>query len=698
MVKSLYTGVSGLKTHQQKMDVIGNNIANVNTTGYKTYVTTFSDIYYQTKKYPTAATGTLGGTNPMQVGYGVQMNTTTANMSQSGFTYSDNIYDMALDGEGFFQVMDGAGNIFYTRAGVFNVDESGYLVNAEGMHVLGISGDSVGQPADSQVIRINIPETKANCSSATKEIAGTNVTISVSAPSDNTDMSVTFTNSEYPYATFANGVLNIFFNMDEQYTSDDLFEAEITEALNAGGVELPDGVELKFEFESVPDDPHAKIASNSIIGWGAETTVPSGEAIYRDPASPTNEVVGILGFKAVRAKLEGELDIAVNVDYPDTSITEMVEVSFTAGDATTDPVTLPTWTIKAKEGVTAKDINDALRAFAENNPAAPEITCSRFVMEAATRDAALRDIATTNIILHAGKSEVSLDATANVEGEYANNYKITFAYSSSYGKTKAVWDENNLTITVCNDSTQDDINAAIKAAAAGDEKRIINITGMADSIGGTKVVQQYDTTDPANPKPLYWTDAAHTGTQATDAGFGFATKETVVGSKMNAADREAFFGSNPALSLMGGKDSFFTEVGKSLTTFNLNNGRVGDIQTYQSLENVTIQADGTIIGVHPVHGYMNLARIDIATFDNPNGLTSIGGTMFAESVASGAAKVCIAGQDGAGEVVAGALEMSNVDLAQEFTDMISTQRGYQANSRVVTTSDTMLEELLNLKR
>ena len=66
MVKSLYTGVSGMKTHQQKMDVIGNNIANVNTTGYKTNVVTFADVYYQTKKSPSGASTTLGGVNPTQ--------------------------------------------------------------------------------------------------------------------------------------------------------------------------------------------------------------------------------------------------------------------------------------------------------------------------------------------------------------------------------------------------------------------------------------------------------------------------------------------------------------------------------------------------------------------------------------------------------------------------------------------------------
>ena len=171
MVKSLYTGVSGMKTHQQKMDVIGNNIANVNTTGYKTNVVTFADVYYQTKKSPSGASTTLGGVNPTQVGYGVKMNTTTPNMTQSGFTFSDSIYDMAIDGKGFFQVMDGAGNILYTRAGIFKVDEEGNLVNASGYKVLGVSGDFDGQPAGSQPIKITIPATDAKCSWKSPEIS-----------------------------------------------------------------------------------------------------------------------------------------------------------------------------------------------------------------------------------------------------------------------------------------------------------------------------------------------------------------------------------------------------------------------------------------------------------------------------------------------------------------------------------------------
>lgn len=657
MVKSLYSGVTGLKTHQQRMDVIGNNIANVNTTGFKTSVTTFSTVYYQTKKAATGTTATLGGTNPRQVGYGVKMNTTTPNMTQSGFTFSDSIYDMAIDGEGFFQLMDGAGNVFYSRAGIFNVDEYGYLVDANGYHVLGVSGDSTSQPGSSEIIRITVPETEAKCSSATKNVNGTNVTISVSAPSDNTNMSVTFTNAEYPYATYSNGILNIFFDMTQQYESDVAFEAAIQTAIKAGGITLPDDVELKFEFETVPDDPEAKIASNSVDAWNYKTTSASGEKYwsytYTSPTTPavTETKTAQLGFDTDDLKQNGK---TVTVAWDDSLSATKVEgpTVDAAGTVTGN------WTITLCSLSTASEINKQIEAYIEAKAAevpsvtVPSLNCTKFIMpsDSTNRAAAIAAIGGTINLqgTEAGSLGVTVEATE--AGEYANNYKVVFAYSSSYDNTKAVWDENTLTITVCNNTTLQDINDMVEKVANGDKKKLLKFTGMAELDG------------------------------------------------MNAAAREALFSGNPSLSLGGGEDSFYTEVAKYLTTFGLTDGRSGSAQSYKNLESVTVQNDGTIIGLHNVHGYITLGRIDIATFDNPNGLDQMGGTMFAETVSSGSAKVEVAGSNGAGELVSGALEMSNVDLAQEFTDMITTQRGYQANSRVITTSDTMLEELLSLKR
>ncbi len=659
MVKSLYSGVSGLKTHQKRMDVIGNNIANVNTIGYKTNVVTFADVYYQTQKTPSGATSSLGGVNPRQVGYGVKMNTTTPNMSQSGFTYSDSIYDIAIDGEGFIQLMDGSGNLLYTRAGAFSLDDQGYLVNASGYHVLGVSGDSEGQPASSEIIRFVLPETQANTSSATKKINGVNVTVSMSAPSDVSDMSVTFTNSQYPYATYSGGILNIFMNMDDQYNSEADFQNAIKEALTAGGVTLPDDLELNFEFETVPDAPEAVIAKNSIDSWKYTTKSATCDAYtkytYTDADGSTSTKSARIAFSCPDNTRSDKVTISYN-----SSATEDVKITGSPeGNATGE------WTIEVGPNVTAEKINKAITKYIQDKLEAtpsvevPKLTCTTFVLPEAggtpdNRQAAFDAFAALTWELKgnpegaAGSLGVSIDA--KIAGEYANNYKITFAYSGSYDNTKAVWDENNLTITVCNNSTLADIQAAVTAAANGDEKKMLQITGMS----------------------------------------GLAN--------MNAAQRKALFEGNPALSLGGGEDSFFTAVAKSLSTFNLTNGRTGSAQTVKDLEDVTIQNDGTIIGTHAILGRITLGRIDLATFDNPNGLLAVGGTSFAETVASGAAKLGIPGSTGTGEVISGALEMSNVDLSQEFTDMITTQRGYQANSRVITTSDTMLEELLSLKR
>ena len=100
MVRSLYSGVSGLKSHQTRMDVIGNNIANVNTYGYKASRTSFSDIYYQYQRTETGGRATYAGNNPSQVGYGTKLGAIGQVMGQSGFTYSDSVYDCALSGDG----------------------------------------------------------------------------------------------------------------------------------------------------------------------------------------------------------------------------------------------------------------------------------------------------------------------------------------------------------------------------------------------------------------------------------------------------------------------------------------------------------------------------------------------------------------------------------------------------------------------
>ena len=122
MVRSLYSGVAGMVTHQSKMDVIGNNISNVSTYGYKSSRATFRDVYYQTSSSASAATATSGGTNPTQIGYGAKLGSVDVNHSQSVMSTTGYTLDVAIAGEGYLQVMDADGNIFYTKAGMLDID------------------------------------------------------------------------------------------------------------------------------------------------------------------------------------------------------------------------------------------------------------------------------------------------------------------------------------------------------------------------------------------------------------------------------------------------------------------------------------------------------------------------------------------------------------------------------------------------
>ncbi|HRV92063.1 MAG TPA: flagellar hook-basal body complex protein [Anaerolineae bacterium] len=130
----------------------------------------------------------------------------------------------------------------------------------------------------------------------------------------------------------------------------------------------------------------------------------------------------------------------------------------------------------------------------------------------------------------------------------------------------------------------------------------------------------------------------------------------------------------------------------SVATSSQNGLPPGDLSTF------TVGTTGEVIGIFSNGLNRKLGQIAIASFLNPGGLQKEGQSLFATSANSGVAQVGLPGQDGRGQIAAGYLEMSNVELAQQFTSMIVAQRGFQANSRVITTSDEMLQELVNLKR
>src|SRR5690554_3516245 len=136
MMRSLFAGISGLKVHQTKMDVIGNNISNVNTPGYKKSRVTFQEMLNQTIRGASSPQGDRGGTNPTQIGLGVNLGSIDVIHSPGSPQSTGKTMDMSIEGEGFFVVSEGS-NRFYTRAGNFDFDTSNTLITPNGLKVMG---------------------------------------------------------------------------------------------------------------------------------------------------------------------------------------------------------------------------------------------------------------------------------------------------------------------------------------------------------------------------------------------------------------------------------------------------------------------------------------------------------------------------------------------------------------------------------
>ncbi|HUZ17946.1 MAG TPA: flagellar hook protein FlgE [Spirochaetia bacterium] len=144
MMRALWAGVSGLENHQTRMDVIGNNIANVNTVGYKKDRVNFQDLLSQTMQGAAAPNDQVGGVNPQQVGLGMTVASIDKIFTQGALQTTGKMDDLAIEGDGFFVLKDGAQS-FYTRAGDFSLDSNGTLVNpADGMRVQGWTAQSIG--------------------------------------------------------------------------------------------------------------------------------------------------------------------------------------------------------------------------------------------------------------------------------------------------------------------------------------------------------------------------------------------------------------------------------------------------------------------------------------------------------------------------------------------------------------------------
>jgi flagellar hook protein FlgE len=306
MLRSLYSGISGLRAHQTMLDVTGNNIANVNTTGYKAARTQFEDTLSQVLQAAGAPQGVNGGTNPAQVGLGVQVGAITNDFSNGAAQQTGRALDMMITGDGFFVVNDG-GEQLYTRAGAFSLDAVGNLVTANGAKVQGWS--AVGGVIDTNgpIGGISLPTTTTMGARATGEVVFKGNLPSDAAPGTKLDRGITVYGPDGTAAEVGLTFTRTAAGWDVAYSIDGAAAGSGTLAFNGNGTLDPAGtttpplvapwgnITVDFADPSGPVTGYAKLddlVADSQDGQGAGT-------LQSFSLDPNGTLIGVFsnGFK-----------------------------------------------------------------------------------------------------------------------------------------------------------------------------------------------------------------------------------------------------------------------------------------------------------------------------------------------------------------------------------------------------------------
>ncbi len=615
MMRSLYSGVAGLKTHQTRMDVIGNNIANVNTTAFKSSAVSFQDIMYQTTSSASGATETAGGRNAKQIGLGVTTGATKISITSGGSSQSTgDALDIKLsdaNSTNFFIVNNGKENLF-TRAGSFYLDgngslamtTTGYLVqgwqavtNADGSR--SIQRDTVSP------LRIMSPENKTSEPEATEEANVTGVI-------DQTDTNI---NSESGRAFTLSLYDNLGYSYTARFTTKLLDESQGTYT-----------VKLTNIYDSDQNDILDQWLNANLMESSTESTEVQKEMllarIFGDPQSVKTDSYTIgTDFTMAGTKITYKDYSADLSGLNNSTLTEGANTAITFKNSASGTITR---SLKDIFGVNSIDPTAKFYQTTDGNPPAdatvPYVLWNPFNK---TLSYTQRD---TNCVLQFNTAD----------GTFSNIKDVNV-------------DENGSPYAPGLPQYSDGGNSAVLKLEA------LRLIGQYSTLGYTQ--DQGGTT---------FLDGLR------DINIDFSRTENYMngGNSTVGADRGMVTDST-------------AKAGKALG----------------ALTGVSVSQNGQIYGSYDNGNTVLLGQIAVAQFANASGLESLGDNCYGTTLNSGEFDgIGVDITSDGGSMSTGQLEMSNVDLATEFTDMITTQRGFQANSRIITVSDNMLEELTNLKR
>ncbi|EHU6002826.1 flagellar hook protein FlgE [Campylobacter coli] len=844
MMRSLWSGVSGLQAHQVAMDVEGNNISNVNTTGFKYSRADFGTMFSQTVKIATAPTDGRGGSNPLQIGLGVSVSSTTRIHSQGSVQTTDKNTDVAINGDGFFMVSDDGGLTRYlTRSGDFKLDAYGNFVNNAGFVVQGWNINWDNQTIDSSRSPQNIfidPGMHIPAAKSTEVAIKANLNSGLNIGTSSRNLYAL--DSVHGWNTKTQRAEDENDTGTTQFYTTSKNSVEVTEkGVDAGSLFNANGTGLNLregqgiwvsyadaKFTTATDGANGVFNENSqttqqnVIFWGNKDNAVNlditlnGVNIQNANIRSLDEAIAYIntftaptdtrdgtGVKAVK-KADGSGIEFVNDNADGTTdnmknIDLVVKQTNTAGErfrvtwnqqnqnfaATTVKANgNSAWITGGTPGLTEErvqiitahkyvysstpvnippmynpDGGPGYDPANQNNPGTAENNYFQAV-QGGLLNTDSRTFRTTEDL----RELLQRDARYGVDYDGSGGFEIDGS-DINEGVKVVVTENGNFAISNPNEipqrpgfvmpgapgtqdnrtthnmsfnitaysnkqgtvSTNDAFTKIFKAfdgvlTVGGQikESEQLKLSAFSagleiyDSLGSkhtleVQFVKQSTTQDGGNewqmiirvPEPAEINTTGEgpnnivvgTARFNNDGSLASYTPRTINFSPNNGAapnqQIKLSFGTS------GSNDGLVSSNSASTLT-----GQATDGYTSGNLKPDAIRVDdkGNILGEFTNGKTFAVAKIAMASVANNSGLEEIGGNLFKVTANSGNIVVGEAGTGGRGEMKTSALEMSNVDLSRSLTELIIIQRGYQANSKTISTSDQMLQTLIQLKQ
>ncbi|HED0692165.1 TPA: flagellar hook protein FlgE [Campylobacter jejuni] len=839
MMRSLWSGVSGLQAHQVAMDVEGNNISNVNTTGFKYSRADFGTMFSQTVKIATAPTDGRGGSNPLQIGLGVSVSSTTRIHSQGSVQTTDKNTDVAINGDGFFMVSDDGGLTRYlTRSGDFKLDAYGNFVNNAGFVVQGWNINWDTQSIDSSRTPQNIfidPGMHIPAAKSTEVAIKANLNSGLNI--GNAARPLYALDSVHGFNKKTGETKDENDNGITQFYTTSKNGIEVTEkGVDAGalfngkgqGLNLREGQGIWVSYanstfstdkgNSNVFDPNNKTAQNNVIFWGDQNKpvimdiTLNGVQIRNDNIKSLDEAIAYIntftnpadgrdGTGVIATKKEDGSGITFTNQNSNGTTDNMknIDLQINTGNQAGELQNVPVangnfnWNAMNLNSLAAQGDSKWIAGNFQNNGNRVQVVTAhkyvyssnpvqiapmynpdggktwnqgdmntagtpennyRLAVNGALLNTQVRTFRTTEdlreLLQRDARYGVDYDGSGSFEANGSDvNEGVTITITengnfsiSNPNKTTtppAGIQQNNRTnhdlnfnVTAYTDalgkvSTNDAFTKIFKAfdgvQTVGSQKKEseqLKLSAFSagleiyDSLGSkhtleVQFVKQSTTQDGGNewqmiirvPEPA---EINTTGEGPNNIIVGTARFNND-GSLSNYNPRTINFSPNNgaapnqqiklSFGTSGSNDGLVSSNSASTLT-----GQATDGYTSGNLKPDAIRVDdkGNILGEFTNGKTFAVAKIAMASVANNSGLEEIGGNLFKVTANSGNIVVGEAGTGGRGEMKTSALEMSNVDLSRSLTELIIIQRGYQANSKTISTSDQMLQTLIQLKQ